>query len=304
MPNLVHLPHRSLISIKGRDTFKYLQALTTNNLSRPQSQYTSFLNAQGRVLYDAFIYRTAESECLVEVDASLADGVVGHLGRYKLRSKFEMRRLDPSELGIYSLFDQSAAAASVPAAGSAESVLQDTRAPNFGTRIVSSSCPSAALDLEPSSVLEYVRHRYRHGVPEGPDELVPGRALPMESNIDYMNGLDFHKGCYLGQELTVRTYHTGVIRKRIVPVTVPPSAENRDAGPWSLETEGSQVTFPTESGVKARPAGRVLGGVGTLGLALLRLDKVGQRGQVTINGSQVDVVASRPGHWPSDPGSM
>ena len=60
--------------------------------------------------------------------------------------------------------------------------------------------------------------RYKLGVCEGSEEIPTAKATPLEFNLEYMHGVSFHKGCYLGQELTARTHHTGVIRKRIMPV--------------------------------------------------------------------------------------
>ncbi len=76
------------------------------------------------------------------------------------------------------------------------------------------------------------------GLPEGVKDLPPGEALPLESNLVYMQGISFSKGCYIGQELTARTHHTGVIRKRLMPVTMSAPAENLDQGA-ALETEGA-----------------------------------------------------------------
>jgi folate-binding protein YgfZ len=65
---------------------------------------------------------------------------------------------------------------------------------------------------------EYHVRRILNGVPEGIDDFIAGTSLPLECNLDYMNGVDFRKGCYVGQELTIRTYHKGITRKRIMPV--------------------------------------------------------------------------------------
>lgn len=88
---------------------------------------------------------------------------------------------------------------------------------------------------------QYLVHRIKHGVPEGVEEIIPMQAFPMESNLDFMgasescclplyfslNGsqVDFRKGCYVGQELTVRTYHTGLVRKRTIPIQLYPANE-------------------------------------------------------------------------------
>lgn len=305
MPGLAHLDHRALVSLKGRDTFKYLQALTTNNLSTPSSQFTSFLNAQGRILYDAFIYRTGESECLVEVDASTVDGFLAHLKRYKLRSKFDMRMLTQDELKVYSVFKLSQGHPSLSIPTSTVHQL-DQRAPGFGYRILSSSTP---LEMPETTVAEYTQSRFLNAIAEGSEELIPEKALPQESNIDYMHGLDFHKGCYIGQELTVRTHHTGVVRKRIVPIRLFPSAEllpnlvsdnlenaTEEVKKW-IPQERCEIVAQVDGGLKARPSGRLLASIGTVGIALCRLEKIGL-GSITREGEKLSVMPYRPKHWP------
>lgn len=78
---------------------------------------------------------------------------------------------------------------------------------------------SAPESLDHNVVDGYTLHRLLLGVPEGVLDIPPAQAFPMDSNLDMMGGLDFRKGCYIGQELTVRTYHTGVVRKRVYPVS-------------------------------------------------------------------------------------
>lgn len=306
MPSLARLPHRSLVHLQGRDTFKYLQALTTNNLSNPTSQFTSFLNAQGRVLYDAFIYKTGESECYLETDSVNIPGLMAHLKRYKLRSKFEMRAIEQGELDVYSLFNLPQDY-SLP---NLESNIHqaDQRAPHFAHRILSTSIASLeSLESDTSTVQQYTLARYLNAVPEGPEEILPEKALPMESNVDYMNGLDFHKGCYLGQELTVRTHHTGIIRKRIVPLRLlqpanrtPPSTLNHQVQlgnndqKW-VPAERCDVQMP--EGTKGRPAGRILASIGDVGIGLWRLDRLGP-GKIFKDDVEVGIMPFRPSHWP------
>jgi len=115
-------------------------------------------------------------------------------------------------------------------------------------------------------------------VPEGQDELIRESALPQESNIDFMGGIDYRKGCYVGQELTIRTHHTGVVRKRVLPVMLYGLDESM---PGSLEylpekdlgVEG----IPRETSIgrvdkRGRSAGKWLVGVGNIGLGLCRLE--------------------------------
>ena len=96
---------------------------------------------------------------------------------------------------------------------------KDIRTPDMGWRVVvpkGRALPwenvTTALDTD------YTMHRISQGVPEGAQDIHMASSLPLESCIDYMQGVDFHKGCYIGQELTARTFFTGLVRKRIMPV--------------------------------------------------------------------------------------
>jgi folate-binding protein YgfZ len=141
--------------------------------------------------------------------------------------------------------------------------------------------------------------RYLKGVPEGQDELLREVALPQESNIDYMGGIDYRKGCYVGQELTIRTHHTGVVRKRVLPVMLYNSSSEV---PKTLEYVPEQANglavenIPVETRIgrvdkKGRSAGKWLNGVGNLGLALCRLE--------IMTGMSVGGEAP-PGGWKTD----
>ncbi|XP_077611998.1 iron-sulfur cluster assembly factor IBA57, mitochondrial [Crocuta crocuta] len=151
----------------------------------------------------------------------------------------------------------------------------------------------AGLVLVPGGRLgdlrDYHRHRYQQGVPEGVQDLPPGAALPLESNLALMNGVSFTKGCYIGQELTARTHHMGVIRKRLFPVLL-----SRPVPEGGI-TPGAPVL--TESG---QAAGKYRAGQGDVGLALLRTEKIkGPLHVRTSDSSQVSLTASVPDWWPT-----
>ena len=130
-----------------------------------------------------------------------------------------------------------------------------------------------------------------HGVAEGQSEIVRETALPLESNLDYMGGIDFRKGCYVGQELTIRTRHTGVVRKRILPVML--FDLRRGEVPRSLEYHGQRElaglvregTADVKGEGRGRKVGKWLGGMGDLGLALWRLEAGGgEAGGLRLDG--------------------
>merc|ERR1712141_754644 len=107
----------------------------------------------------------------------------------------------------------------------------------------------------------YTGLKYRLGVGESPYEIIPGKALPLESNADYLHGVSFHKGCYIGQELTARTHHTGVVRKRIMPLIV----DNPQG--VSLQTE---LNIEIEKSKKS--VGKLKNIINNYGIGLMRIE--------------------------------
>ncbi|RDA89838.1 hypothetical protein CP533_6945 [Ophiocordyceps camponoti-saundersi (nom. inval.)] len=276
------LPSRRLLRMEGPDAAKFLQGLITANVydvdgqPRRDAFYTGFLNATGRVLYDAFVYPTASGAggYLVEADAAHVADLTRYVRRYKLRARVDVKDLAPNEASVWHAWDDDGDAAAKVAHDSRCLVLRDPRAPGLGCRIIQTGDEAPiVLDLEPHHEEAYTLRRILAGVPEGQDELVSGQALPLESNMDVMNGIDFRKGCYVGQELTIRTRHRGVVRKRILPCVVYDGAE-----PTKLVYESGQASLvPRDTsigrfGKKGRSAGKWLRGVGNIGLGLCRLE--------------------------------
>lgn len=305
------LTNRRLISLHGADAPKFLQGLTTNNVhtSRTSGWYSAFLSAPGRVLWDVFIYPTSWSRrykawldgstgrpraegdwsCFIEVDAAEVEACAKHLKRHKLRSKVEIRIVDEEEWGVFASWRDGNAVEKITQEGqnvpppSSPIVLADPRVPGFGQRVLLSlkeakSSFGDALqdeDIPPESNLEtYTLRRHLSGIAEGQSEIIREHALPQESNIDYMSGIDFRKGCYVGQELTIRTHHTGVVRKRILPVQL---YSQDDFVPEELSYKSGASVPPQGANIKkaegaGRSAGKFLTGIGNVGLALCRLE--------------------------------
>ncbi|KAK8091916.1 hypothetical protein PG997_002277 [Apiospora hydei] len=306
------LPSRRLISIAGADAAKFLQGMITSNMADLTTTtspgfYTGFLQATGRVLYDVFVYPDRlglgpaadgppTSSFLIECDDARAGALMRHLKKYKLRSKFKFQLLEPEECSVWQAWDDAAFSASRN--GTTEDgvnkiitdllpdqhgkiILHDPRSPTMGLRVLGRGNEAPQVQAEPSDADAYRIRRYLDGVAEGANEIQPDAALPLEANMDWMGGIDFRKGCYLGQELTIRTKHRGVVRKRILPVAL--YGEN-EAPPETLEykpsatSEGglSAAEVPHllsigRTGKKGRSAGSFLDGVGNIGLGLCRL---------------------------------
>lgn len=236
---------------------------------------------------DVFFYpeNTAEKQgWLIEVDAKDATQLVRYMKRRKLRAKLDMKLLDEGERNVWSVWRGDGAAGSVSDGIAAEGEsnegvlgLDDTRAPGMGRRLILSGGQKPEMDLEETTEESYRVRRYLKGVAEGQDELIQEEALPQESNIDYMGGIDYRKGCYVGQELTIRTHHTGVVRKRILPVMLYGKDEPM---PTALEYSPERdlaTAVPKGTSIgrfekRGRATGKWLTGVGNIGLGLCRLE--------------------------------
>lgn len=297
------LTTRRLISLHGPEAPKFLQGIITNNLRADSRSgfYAAFLTAPGKVLNDVFVYPTLGSTWhseanksedpgyLVEVDADDASFLFKHIKRHKLRAKLALRLLDEGELDVWNAWrdDDRWTAHSQGVSEDGTISLTDCRAPGLGQRILMPQSSSgsgvvgntAALDgLEETPLSAYTIRRYLRGVAEGQKEIPREETLPMNANIDLMKGIDFKKGCYIGQELTIRTHHTGVVRRRILPVSLYDLATGP---PEKLEYDGS-AAFPApdrdteirKDDKRKRATGKLIASVGNIGLGMCRLEQM------------------------------
>ncbi|KAM9308089.1 putative transferase CAF17, mitochondrial [Gastrophryne carolinensis] len=291
--------HRGLLRLRGQHTPTFLQGLITNDteLLQEGAVYAHLLNVQGRSLYDVILYRLStkaggQPDLLLECDVQAMEPIQRHLQVYNFRKKVEVSPCP--ELAVWAVLPDEKTPDS-PADQLPSPVLvssPDPRVPLMGWRVVAPAVGNIRdllTGVRHGTYKDYSKHRYEHGVPEGVKDIPPGVALPLESNLVYMNGISFSKGCYLGQELTARTHHTGVIRKRLVPVRLSAPLPPECGEPEILTTVG-------------KAAGKYRAGVEELGLALLRLTHVGAELQIKLQGCEpISVQASAPAWWP-EPG--
>ncbi len=288
-PKYLQLTNRTIIRLVGPDAANYLFNLVPARLLGTGSTkpiYTAFLSAHGRILNDVFIYPPLDStseEWYVEVDAESASDLLKHLRKHKLRSKFQLDKIDPDKMGVYYSWPSD-----TEIGGSTGRIGGQDPRPGMGTRWLdgTSSKPETLQRLEEGggqavTLQEYTIHRMLNGVAEGQTELPTANSLPQESNIDFFGGIDFTKGCYLGQELTIRTHHTGVVRKRILPCQLYDEQNPPSSGQTTPEYKPdlSLPMPPSQSNIsklnargRGRSSGKWLSGVGNIGLALCRLE--------------------------------
>ncbi|WAR19377.1 CAF17-like protein [Mya arenaria] len=278
------LRSRGIVKVKGSDAVPFLQGLITNDVSLlgvdGKAQYSMLLNVQGRVLYDLFLYDVSESHVdrtiLMDCDRSLLKKVMSDISRYKIRKKVTLE--DASEkLNVFTTLNGDHVDGGLVATA-------DPRVPSFGSRVIAEGVPDSWCVV--SDETGYHERRLQWGIPEGPLDIPHGVALPLESNLVYMNGVNFSKGCYLGQELTARTHHTGVTRKRLMPLIFDGNLDAIEPGQNIQNDQNKSV-------------GKFRSVVGQYGLGLMRVKEIS--GDLTVtskSGKVISVRAEQPAWWP------
>ncbi len=254
------LPDRGVVKLVGDGARNFLHGLVTAdmlNLAAGTARFCALLTPQGKIIAD-FIVTAAPAKdgggFFLDIPRTLGTVLVDKLNLYRLRAKVIIEDLSEI-LGVMAAWEGSGAAGYGLCYG-------DPRLPELGMRIMLPPhlAPTAAADLGAALVesSEYEAHRIALGVPRGGVDFRYGDAFPHETDMDQLGGVDFGKGCYVGQEVVSRMEHRGTARTRAVPVRYDGAAPKPGtaivAGDRELGTMGSTA------------AGR--------GLALVRLDRV------------------------------
>lgn len=287
------LPARGAIEISGADRVEFLQGLVSNDVTKAAAEraiYAALLTAQGRYLFDFFIIAKGEALYL-DAEASRLAELQRRLSIYKLRAKVSLSDASARFAIAAAWGDGTAAALGLDSVGAAKEfaggiAYLDPRLDALGARFL---LPRETIDaprqtgFAASDADSYDRHRLALGVPDGTRDLAPEKALLLESGFDELNGIDWQKGCYMGQELTARMKYRALVKKRLLPVAI----------------EGAEVTPGIEITQDGSDAGEMLSVQGGRGLALLRLDAVD-----AAQSSGADLKAGAAHIKPEKPGWM
>jgi folate-binding protein YgfZ len=250
------LEDRGVVRVAGEDARRLLQGLVTNSMDRLEASASIFaglLSPQGKILFEFFIVRVADGYLLETAKEGIGD-LIKRLNFYKLRAKASFAdRSD--EYAVVVMWGASASAAEVPPGWVAYA---DPRLPELGLRALVPAAAPLSGEVNASEE-DYHAHRIALGVPQAGLDYAPGDTFPHEALYDQLHGVDFTKGCYVGQEIVSRMEHRGTARKRIVPV--------RGAGPLA---RGQPVT------AGAATIGSIGSVSGNRALALLRLDRAAE----------------------------
>jgi folate-binding protein YgfZ len=266
------LPHRSVIAVSGPDRVEFLQGLISNDVTRVspgQAIWAALLTPQGRFLNDMFVVDGGNDTLLLETERERAGGLAKKLSLYKLRSKVTVEDRG-AILEVAVAFGPDATTA-LPIAGT--SAFVDPRLPDLGLRVIATAGNAAeALQAQGFSATPthvYDALRLGLGVPDGSRDLPVEKALLLESGFDELHGVDWDKGCYMGQELTARTKYRGLIKRRLFPVRVEGALP---APGTAIQRDGQDV-------------GEIRSGSGDRALAMLRLDA--RDGALTAEGARI-----------------
>ena len=275
------LEARGVVRLGGGDMRTFIQGLISNDitlLTPDHALYAALLTPQGKYLFDFLLLDRGDS-ILLDVERQRLAALIQRLTMYRLRADVTLS--DASEdHAVLAVFDRSAIP---PGAIADPAALVDPRLPELGLRLVlpRDRVPGfiAEHGLQQVDQAEYDRLRLTLGVPDGSRDLVVDRSLLLESGFEELHGVSFTKGCFVGQELTARTKHRGLVKKRLLPVRVD--------GP--LPASGTPVTRG------GKDAGEMRSGAGNLGLALLRLDQLAATEEPLLAGEAV--LTPAPPRW-------
>lgn len=232
-------PSRTVWDLTGKDALPFLQGLVTNDMRQleagPGIVWAALLTPQGKYLADFFVVRTGDGSLLIDIATALAPATLRRLSMYRLRADVQ---ITPTALYVRRGLGPAP-----------EGALSDPRHDALGWR---------AWTSQPGGppTIDWDRIRVAHLIPESGIELIPDDSYILEHGFERLHGVDFRKGCYVGQEVTARMKHKTELRKGLVRVSVSGTAP-----------VGTEIT------ASGKPAGTLFTQSGGEGIAYLRLDR-------------------------------
>ncbi len=251
MTSAILLANRGVVEVSGEDAAKFLHNLVTNDiasLKTGEARFAALLTPQGKILFDFVVFALGEGRFLLDCPLSLASDLEKRLNMYKLRAKIAVTNLSDRLEAV--AFPDAPERPNVEATALAP----DPRSEALGWRALAEKGKIAVS----GPLAAYESRRIRAGVPLGGVDFAYSDAFPHEADMDLFAGVDFKKGCYVGQEVVSRMKHRNLVRKRVTPYRAPGGAPEPGqpirAGDVEIGVTGSAM--------------------GEEGLALIRLDRL------------------------------
>lgn len=253
--SIARLHSRALIRFSGPDWRSFLQGQLTQDvltLQPGEARFAALLTPQGRLMFDLFVVGFEDGAWL-DIAAEHRDAMVQRMTLYRLRAKVDIAADDAPVLAAFG------------GAPTGEDWIADPRDARLGFR-------GYGVTAEPDATeADYDAFRLAQGVP-GPADWAGEKTYPIEANFDLLAGIDFKKGCFVGQETTSRMKRRGTIKNRMLPITF----------------DGPPPAYGAEVLAGTLRAGEVLSGVDGRAMALLRLDRI-EDADLTVDGRPVRV---------------
>ncbi len=286
----VGLPNRGVVKVAGEDARGFLDGLITNSMdgvAEGKAIHAALLTPQGKIITDFCVTEASAEDgggFYCDVPLVAAAELTKRLGFYKLRARVSVENLSDT-LGVIALWGHPVAADGMGLA------FPDPRLEALGSRMILHKDmvdeAVAETGATPVALEDYHAHRASLGIGEVAFDFALGDAFPHEINMDQLHGIDFKKGCYVGQEVVSRMQHRGTARTRLVLLAY---------------TGG----FVASGGAEVMAGDKRLGQTGTAangtGLALIRLDRAAEAvaAGIAITAGGLEVALLRPSWWSAD----
>lgn len=237
------LTNRAVITLKGPERHSLLQGIITNNtdeLGEDEAIYAALLTPQGKYLYDFFLFE-ADEIIYLDCEKTVLSELFQKLLMYRLRSNVEIIDQSKKFLVVNSQIKQEGIS------------FKDPRNSEMGYRSILENIP------EGDEIIEYNAKRIKLGIAEGTYDYIPEKSIILEGHFEALNGVDFEKGCYVGQEVIARMKYRGKIKKQMFPVKLNGPAP--EFGTDIMDSNGNKI-------------GDIRSHSGDYAIALFRIDKM------------------------------
>ena len=281
------LDNRGVLKVSGENKFEFLQGLVSNDVTSISADcaiYAAMLTPQGKFLFDFFMYEW-KSSILIETEGSRLAQLKKRLNMYKLRAKVDLEDVTAS-WSVTAIWGSdvltSIGLSNNPGSATAWEgglIAVDPRISSAGARALLPKNHAIQLPGNSVSQSEYDLHRLDLGLPDGGRDMILEKSILLENGFDELNGINWNKGCYIGQELTARTKYRGLIKKRLVPVKV----------------DGAMPPAGTPILLDGKSVGELRSGRDDRALAILRIEHL-QKTDSIFTAENVTVLPKKP-NW-------
>jgi folate-binding protein YgfZ len=249
------LPKRAMLAVSGGDAETFLQGLVSNDLRKLSSGavYAAMLSPQGKFLHDFFLIRRGDA-ILMDCDSLRVNDLLSRLTLYKLRAAVNIEKLPDAVTAAWGKKTEQGYA--------------DPRLPAMGYRIIGAAKTDG---WQEKTFDDYEAHRLALGIPDGAQDMLIDKSFLLELGFESLHGVDFNKGCYVGQEVTARSKFRGQVRKHI----------------YQVRADGELPPLGTPIVQDGAEVGQLRSHAGNIGLAIIRIEAVEKNSPLTADGKTI-----------------